>query len=177
MLGKIESKRRRGKQGMRWLNRITNSVDMNLKKFWETVEDGGAWRAMGHRVAKSQTRLSNWATIATTTASLNRWILSEKTWTVPVCLSSHRPSILPENCPYFVSVFLPSPRQLLYIILSYLKLPVPFSETAHLRDLRILSQILWWKWNNNHQPLPFSSLTIRHASLAYPTSLHFLQWR
>ena len=119
----------------------------------------------------------DWATIATTTASLNRWILSEKTWTVPVCFSSHRPSILPENCPYFVSVFLPSPRQLLYIILSYLKLPVPFSETAHLRDLRILSQILWWKWNNNHQPLPFSSLTIRHASLAYPTSLHFLQWR
>ena len=59
MLGKIEDKRRRGKQRMRWLNSITNSMDMNLSKFWEIVEDSGAWRAAGHRVIKSQTGLSN----------------------------------------------------------------------------------------------------------------------
>ena len=53
MLGKIEGKRRRGWQRMRWLDSITNSVDMNLRKFQETMQDRGAWQATLHRVAKS----------------------------------------------------------------------------------------------------------------------------
>ena len=48
ILGKVESKRRRGQQGMRWLNSITNSVDMNLSRLWEVLEDGGAWCATVH---------------------------------------------------------------------------------------------------------------------------------
>ena len=55
MLGKIEGKRRRGWHRMRWLGSITGSTDMNLSKFWETVEDRGAWGAAGHGVAKSWT--------------------------------------------------------------------------------------------------------------------------
>ena len=62
VLGKIEGKRRRGQQKMRWLDSITNSMEMNLSKFLEIVEDRGAWCASVYRVTKSQTQLSNWTT-------------------------------------------------------------------------------------------------------------------
>ena len=62
MLGKIEGKRKWRQQRIRWLDSITNSMDMNLSNLLETVKDRGAWFSAAHGVTKSQTQLSNWTT-------------------------------------------------------------------------------------------------------------------
>ena len=63
MLGKTEDRRRRGQQRMRWLDGITDSMDMSLSKLREMVRDRGGWRAAEHAFTESRTRLSSWTTL------------------------------------------------------------------------------------------------------------------
>ena len=84
MLGKIEGRRRRGRQRMRWLDGITDSMDIGLDRFQDMVMDREAWRAAVHGVAKSWTRLSDWTELR----QFLHYLLKSLSWSMITCNAS-----------------------------------------------------------------------------------------